>query len=78
MPRIRMRALSATERTDDKTIMVPDSGPAFAGDGNIDYTCANCGVVLVKGAHDTGQIQNIFVECPECKIVNAVAGDTVQ
>jgi len=48
-----------------RTVMKPKVVPAFKGDGDTDYVCGQCGVVLADKMRQ-GQVQNIVVRCPKC------------
>lgn len=46
-------------------------GPFFKGDGQIDLLCGECLHVLAQTLHP-GQMQNLVLQCPNCKSHNAV------
>ena len=48
-----------------RTVIESKVTPAFKGEGDIDYICGNCGVVLAEKIRQ-GQIRNIVIHCPKC------------
>jgi hypothetical protein len=46
-------------------------GPFITGEGDINYVCGSCQVVLAQKAQ-TGQVSNIVFKCPKCQKFNEI------
>ena len=55
--------------TENWGVFCPDSGPAFVGDGSLDWVCPNCGATLVRGALHEDQFLDLLFRCSECGAV---------
>lgn len=47
------------------SVLVPAVLPAMRGEGDTDYVCGACGVVLCEKL-DAGQIEFLVFKCPAC------------
>jgi DNA-directed RNA polymerase subunit RPC12/RpoP len=65
---IRMVAISADE-AQKLTVYAPPKAPAITGEGRLSYSCAKCGLVLVKNINK-GQVSGVAVRCPRCGTLN--------
>ena len=61
-----------------KIVAVPGAGPVVsappvldsgAGAGTVDYTCGQCGTVLLRA--QVGQIHNLTIRCTSCGAHNS-------
>lgn len=57
--------------TDDHAMLCPDSGPALAGQGSIDWQCGKCGALLLERLYER-QVLDILVRCYNCGGVGAM------
>ena len=72
--RLRLAAISEPEPMSRSVIRgrgdkVP---PLFVGEGNVDYLCGGCGVVLANRVWRPS-IGNVVAQCPACKAFNEFA-----
>lgn len=65
---IPMRAIQSAE---DMPIFAPKTAPVITGQGRLNYTCAKCHLVLIKGINQ-GQVNDVAIRCPRCRTLNAM------
>jgi hypothetical protein len=54
-----------------RTVFVGKVLPLIKGVGNLNLLCGNCNAKLIEGI-DEGQIRNIVIQCPICKLYNEI------
>lgn len=45
-------------------------GPAFTGQGEVNYLCGECGLMLAEGMESAAQISNMVIRCWRCESFN--------
>jgi phage FluMu protein Com len=70
-----MRQVQAGEVPVDGGTAVQDdpARPVFRGNGEFDYTCAECGNVLATGMDPDYMGRRVRIKCGRCRTVNIAA-----
>jgi ribosomal protein S27AE len=72
MPRRRIILLRVTQPPENATVVF--AAPRIEGGGDIEFTCAGCGqVVIVANEEDMAQL---VIHCGNCDTLNSIGGAT--
>jgi len=55
------------------TFILKGLRPAFSGPGDVDFSCGNCGQILIEGAGEGLAIDDVVIKCPNCGSFNEIA-----
>ena len=72
MPRLRMTKVEDPSRSPYDTF-TGTAAPFLVGDGNTDYTCAECNTLLLQRVRPIRYRQAVF-QCPICGTSSTVVG----
>ena len=71
VPNKKARLISEPKQ-DTRTIIAPQKGPAFKGDGGNTIECGACEALLVDSLGPNVVIENVVVKCPSCGSFNEI------
>jgi hypothetical protein len=46
--------------------------PLYAGYGDVDLTCGNCGQILAQGLREPAQLAHLVLQCSGCQTYNGM------
>ncbi len=70
MPTLKTRVIPKPKEG-TRAVLIPKTLPAVRGNGDTNYECGGCGVVLLERIAP-GQIKGLVFQCPSCSAFSEV------